>query len=193
MNYDSSTDLYAVLYLVRYDSDCQSKQSLSVCHSYGNISIRFNCFINTYVMLRYFFVVVLLTGCVRDRKITVTVNVRPKAIHQVVGTLYNPVSGQCDSDPLVTADGSTIDMTALKEGALRWVALSRDLLKRWGGPYDYGDSIFVYHPHRQVVGWWVVRDCMNARYKKRMDFLRYDTRNFPHVSNGVLISNVRFI
>lgn len=115
-------------------------------------------------------------------------------VTEVIGTIYNAVEGQCDADPLVTADNSKINLTVLKTGSLRWVALSRDLLKRWGGPYNYGDTIHVYHTDSRIRGKWVVHDTMNARFKKRMDFLVDVTHNrlFPHKSPHILISNTAF-
>lgn len=95
-------------------------------------------------------------------------------------TTYNPDPAQCDSDPLTTADNSTIDLNKLKDGTLRWVALSRDLLSRWGGCFNYGDTITVESVSKpQINGDWVVRDCMNARYKKSLDFLFDPLNNHP--------------
>lgn len=108
-------------------------------------------------------------------------------IDVVTGTYYNPTEGQCDSRPFETADGSMI------VNGVRWIAMSRDLLKRWGGRYDYGDSVWIYHPNRQLRGWWVVRDTMNKRWRKRVDFLITDGRKFPGKSNGVLISKSKIV
>ena len=115
-------------------------------------------------------------------------------VTEVIGTIYNAVESQCDADPLVTADNSKINLKVLKTGSLRWVALSRDLLKRWGGPYNYGDTIHVYHTDNRIRGKWVVHDTMNARFKKRIDFLVDVKHNklFPHKSHHVLISNAVF-
>ncbi len=115
-------------------------------------------------------------------------------VHEVIGTIYNAVESQCDADPLVTADNSKINLKILKTGSLRWVALSRDLLKRWGGPYNYGDTINVYHTDSRIRGKWVVHDTMNARFKKRIDFLVDVKHNrlFPHKSHHILISNTTF-
>ena len=128
------------------------------------------------------------------REVTTEVLYVDAEITEVIGTIYNAVEAQCDADPLVTADNSKISLTVLKTGSLRWVALSRDLLKRWGGPYNYGDTIHVHHSDKRIRGKWVVHDTMNARFKKRMDFLVDVTHNklFPHKSSHVLISNTAF-
>ena len=57
-------------------------------------------------------------------------NVKTKG-HLVSATKYHPVRSQCSGNPLVTADGSKISLTALKSGKLRWIAVSRDLLKNY--------------------------------------------------------------
>lgn len=110
-------------------------------------------------------------------------------IHEVIGTYYNPVEGQTDSSPLITADNSKISLTKLYHEEIRWVALSRDLLKRWGGPYDYGDTLRVHHENDKVRGLWVVHDSMNKRYRKRIDFLVHQNNQFPGRVSHVLISN----
>ena len=59
---------------------------------------------------------------------------------QVDVTMYQPNVIQCDDTPNITADGTKIRIS--KASNYKFVALSRNLLKRWGGPFDYGD--FVY-------------------------------------------------
>lgn len=110
-------------------------------------------------------------------------------IMTVTGTKYQPVEAQCDSDPLGTADGSRINIEDLKADKIRWVALSRDLLWYKGGQFRYGDSIYVHSEQKYIKGWWIVHDCMNARYTNRIDFLQwYDDRINGHNPN-LLISN----
>lgn len=108
----------------------------------------------------------------------------------VTGTFYNPVIKQTDSSFLVTADCSIIDTLELQKGSYRWVALSRNLLKRWGGPYDYGDTIIIRHPNKILNGEWIVHDSMNARFVDRIDFLvcKYDTM-FPDYTPNLIIHN----
>ena len=105
----------------------------------------------------------------------------------VTATYYNAVPGQCDSSPLITADNSHIDLVKLKKKELRWVALSRDLLKRWGGPFDYGDTITIEHKNKDLAGEWVVHDSMNARFTKRMDFLVALGNKFPGKTQNIII------
>lgn len=112
---------------------------------------------------------VVIIKTVRD---TIEVPIKPNMISIKRATRYNPVKSQCDSDPLTTADNSKINLKKLRKGEIRWCALSRDLLKRWGGDFNYGDTIFVYSESTPIVsGWWVIHDTMNRRYKNSMDFL----------------------
>ena len=50
---------------------------------------------------------------------------------------------------------------------LRWVAVSRDLLSRWGGKFNYGDTIVIEHKKKAIAGRWVIHDTMNKRFKNR--------------------------
>jgi hypothetical protein len=111
---------------------------------------------------------------------TQTVVLKP-LIHTVTGTYYNAEAAQCDSDPSITADGSKVVR------GVRWVALSRDLLRRWGGKFDYGDTIYAFHHDKRIEGIWVVRDCMNARFKNRIDFLISKGQPFNGVTKSIVI------
>ena len=62
-------------------------------------------------------------------------------------TSYRSVEGQTDSSPFITATGEYVSPHG--------VALSRDLLKRWGGLVEYGDYIYI-----EGYGIKVVNDCM---------------------------------
>lgn len=112
-------------------------------------------------------------------------------IASVTGTIYQPVTAQCDNSPLITADNSKICLTALNKRELRWVALSRNLLRRWGGSFNYGDTIYVHHPNDSIRGEWIIHDTMNRRYKNRIDFLVPVSSGFPHVSKHILIFNTK--
>ena len=86
----------------------------------------------------------------------------------VTVTMYNPHVGQTDSTPNETADGTVINPNRASE--YRYVALSRDLLSRWGGPFEYGDYIII----EGTGGWdgvYQVRDTMNPKWVKRVDIL----------------------
>ena len=86
--------------------------------------------------------------------------------HKVTVTMYNPTRG---STPDITADGTKINIWKASE--YRYVALSRDLLSRWGGPFDYGDYV-VIEGTGKYDGVYQVRDTMNPKWVKRVDILR---------------------
>jgi 3D (Asp-Asp-Asp) domain-containing protein len=88
--------------------------------------------------------------------------------YRVSATMYQPLSYQTDSTPNELADGTIIDIHKAHE--YRYVALSRDLLKRWGGPFDYGDYIKV-EGAGEHSGIWQVRDTMHRRWTNKIDFL----------------------
>ena len=54
--------------------------------------------------------------------------------YKVTVTTYNPTKAQCDDTPHITADGT--HFKTWKASSYRYVALSRDLLSRWGGPFE---------------------------------------------------------
>ena len=113
----------------------------------------------------------------RPTKVRLNRPIKSEFIQLDRATTYNPVSSQCDNDPLTTADGSRINLTKLKDQSLRWCALSRDFLARWGGLFDYGDTIQVgSFSSPQINGKWIVKDCMNKRYTNSLDFL-FDAQN----------------
>ena len=90
--------------------------------------------------------------------------------YDVTATMYHPVRSQTDRTPHITADGTRIDTN--NAGKYRFVALSRNLLARWGGPFEYGDYIIVEGCNGKYDGIWQVKDTMNDRFRNRIDFLQ---------------------
>ena len=89
---------------------------------------------------------------------------------EVAVTMYQPVYPQTDRTPNITADGTRIRISKASE--YKFVALSRNLLKRWGGPFDYGDYILIKGtPNRHKDGVYNVRDTMNPKYVNYVDIL----------------------
>ena len=86
----------------------------------------------------------------------------------VVVTMYHPTRGQTDSTPDILADGTKI--TIHKASEYRYVAVSRNLLKRWGGWLDYGDFIVLKGTDGKD-GVYQVKDTMNKRFVNRIDIL----------------------
>ena len=83
-------------------------------------------------------------------------------------TMYQPVYPQTDDTPNITADGTRIRIS--KASQYKFVALSRNLLKRWGGPFDYGDFILLKGAGNKD-GVYQVRDTMNPKWVNVVDIL----------------------
>lgn len=86
----------------------------------------------------------------------------------VTATMYNAVKKQCDSNPFETANGSIINPNKASEH--KWVAMSRNLLKRWKGKFNYGDKIRIIGT-KFKDGVYTIVDCMNKRFKNKIDIL----------------------
>lgn len=80
----------------------------------------------------------------------------PILIGNLVITSYRSVPKQTDSSPYTTSIGERVHPHG--------VAVSRNLLKRWGGPLDYGDTVYI-----EGYGFKVVNDCMHERHKNHID------------------------
>ena len=91
----------------------------------------------------------------------------------VTVTTYNPTKEQTDSTPNELADGTKINPN--KASSYRYVALSRDLLSRWGGPFNYGDWILIEGAGKHS-GIYQVRDTMNSKWTNRVDILTTNSR-----------------
>ena len=83
-------------------------------------------------------------------------------------TMYQPIFPQTDSTPNITADGTHIKISRASE--YKFVALSRNLLDRWGGPFNYGDYILI-RGTKDKDGVYQVRDTMNPKWVNMVDIL----------------------
>jgi 3D (Asp-Asp-Asp) domain-containing protein len=86
----------------------------------------------------------------------------------VTVTMYQPVARQTDSTPNILADGTRI--RTQEASKYKFIAVSRNLLKRWGGWLDYGDFILLRGTDGKD-GVYQVRDTMNPRWVNRIDIL----------------------
>ena len=94
-------------------------------------------------------------------------------------TYYQPVKEQCDKQPLVTADGSKINLHHLKKGKIKWCAISRDLLYLF--PKNKPKRVYI-----EGFGVYEVKDVMNNRFKHRIDILIH-----PKDSRRISIDKVK--
>jgi 3D (Asp-Asp-Asp) domain-containing protein len=104
-----------------------------------------------------------------DERITKLENiVKEQNSFKVTATMYNAEVSQCDKDPLTTAGMYKINPNKASEH--NWIAVSRDLLKRWGGQFDYGDKVCIKGAgHKDGV--YTIVDTMNKRFSSKIDFL----------------------
>jgi 3D (Asp-Asp-Asp) domain-containing protein len=86
----------------------------------------------------------------------------------VTVTMYQPVRYQTDSTPNILADGTRI--RTREASNYKFIAVSRNLLKRWGGWLDYGDFVLLKGTDHKD-GIYQVRDTMNKRWVNRIDIL----------------------
>ncbi len=98
-------------------------------------------------------------------------------------TMYNAVKGQTDDTPNQTADGTMIDPKRASE--YRYVALSRDLIARWGGPFNYGDYVMIKGTDG-YDGVYQVKDTMSPKFINRVDILRTSGAKWFKFDNAVL-------
>ena len=86
----------------------------------------------------------------------------------VTVTMYQPVRYQTDSTPNILADGTRIKTEQASN--YKFIAVSRNLLKRWGGWLEFGDVvILIGTDHKDGI--YQVRDTMNARFVNYIDIL----------------------
>ena len=131
----------------------------------------------------------MVTYTMLPRKRLTVVLKPPKTVHHVVKdititshvtlTCYQPLVSQCDNNPLVTSDGSKINLKHLKNGKIKWCAISQDLLYLF--PKDKPKRIFI-----EGYGLYEVKDVMNRRHKHKVDLLIH-----PKNSMRINIENVK--
>ncbi len=97
-----------------------------------------------------------------------TPQVKKDTTYSVTATMYYPVASQCDSEPFLTA--GMYQIKPGKASTQKWIAMSRDMLKRWGGQFNYGDAVKIEGAgHKDGI--YIVVDTMNKRFKQKIDFL----------------------
>ena len=89
----------------------------------------------------------------------------------------------------VVADGTRIRISRASD--YKFVALSRNLLKRWGGPFDYGDFILIKGT-KHKDGVYQVRDTMNPKWVNVVDILE-STHVEPYAYDNVNIFKLSWL
>ncbi|MBF9238686.1 hypothetical protein I2I05_14875 [Hymenobacter sp. BT683] len=108
----------------------------------------------------------------------------------MTATIYEAVPGQTDSEPFITADNSRIKPHYGTKK--RWMALSRDLLKPWGGKFAFGDTVRVTGISAKLDGVYTIHDTMNKRHRHCMDILAHTSENLDIFTKGVKIQKVAY-
>ena len=99
------------------------------------------------------------------------INYTPLSTHLNVSvSVYNATVKQCDSTPLLTASGSIIDTLLLKQGKLKWCAISKNLKSK----FKFNDTIHLHH--EGVLEKYIVKDIMDKRYFNKVDILHYNRK-----------------
>jgi 3D (Asp-Asp-Asp) domain-containing protein len=106
-------------------------------------------------------------------------------IYTVTATAYEAVAGQTDAEPFVTADNSRIPKKY--SSRTRWLALSRDLLRPWGGPFAFGDTVRVRGISPGLDGVYTVHDTMARRHRRRLDVLVHPREHIDLFKAGTKI------
>ncbi|RZL06129.1 MAG: hypothetical protein EOO62_19520 [Hymenobacter sp.] len=108
--------------------------------------------------------------------------------YTVTATAYEAVVSQTDSEPLVTADNSRIPRGYGSH--TRWLALSRDLLRPWGGSFEFGDKVRVQGISPALDGVYTVHDTMNRRYRHCLDVLVHPREHVTISRTGVKVQRI---
>jgi hypothetical protein len=131
-------------------------------------------------------------GVSRRNVLVNKVKTRKKVVNSltyvVTATVYEAVPGQTDREPFITADNSHIKRHYGTKK--RWMALSRDLLKPWGGKFNYGDKVRVRGISPKLDGVYTVHDTMNRRHHHCMDILAHPSEKLDVFTKGVKIQKV---
>ena len=99
----------------------------------------------------------------------------------VTATIYHACESQCNSEPLITADGSYIELSDIDN--LNWIAVSRDLLQEG---LHYGDVVELICADSTICGLYEIHDCMNKRWTRRIDILVSEDIKYGKWENVIL-------
>ena len=106
----------------------------------------------------------------------------------VTVTMYQPLRYQTDSTPNILADGTRIRIQEASN--YKFIAVSRNLLKRFGGWLDYGDFVLLWDTDGKD-GVYQVRDTMNPRFVNRIDILEsVNVKPYKFVDAKIIKTNM---
>ena len=124
------------------------------------------------LILCYTILVVLICATVSIRfieKEKVIWSERLEELTESANNLQLRLNLYSDSTPNILADGTQIRVSRASE--YKFIAVSRNLLRRFGGFLDYGDFVLLKGTKGHKDGVYQVRDTMNKRFVNRIDVL----------------------
>ena len=169
-------------YLLTSDNDVSYENIMENIRTYIGLAfiaiVLFNGFVWTKIFDNYksFHQEQLVDITAENKKLKELVSEHNLEGMNVTVTMYHPVSQQTDSTPNILADGTRIRVHKASE--YRFIAVSRNLLKRHGGFLDYGDFI--------VLKGTGLKDTKNTIYVKPIDFL-----NVPFDCDNMTITRIK--
>lgn len=97
-------------------------------------------------------------------------------------TVYNPTKNQCDATPNVTYDSTEIDTK--RASGYRYIGVSHDL-KEMG--FEMRSLVMVVGIDDYYDGVWEVRDLMNKKWKRKIDFLQSKGHRLPTEKSCIIV------
>ena len=87
----------------------------------------------------------------------------------VIATMYHANRKQCDDTPDITASGLKINPYTVSK--YNYIAISWNLHKRYGGKFNFYDTVFIKNAGHKSNKPYIIVDLMNKRWKNKIDFL----------------------
>ena len=83
-------------------------------------------------------------------------------------TCYQPLKEQCSGNPLITADGSHINLNDLYNNKIKWCAVSPDIINNYYKSHKKGKPKYI---HIDGFGIYEIHDRTSSRFRNRVDIL----------------------
>lgn len=83
-------------------------------------------------------------------------------------TCYQPLKEQCSGNPLITADGSHINLNDLYNNKIKWCAVSPDIINNYYKLHKKSKPKYI---HIDGFGIYEIHDRTSSRFHNRIDIL----------------------
>lgn len=95
----------------------------------------------------------------------------------VKASMYHLDEKQCDNTPFLTASGLILRENDLKKN--NYISISRNLHKRYGGVFNFFDTVLVRNAKQNSNKKYIIVDLMHERWINKIDFLEPSfTKNY---------------